>query len=625
MTWLSTKEVATLLNISDRTARTYAKSRYKYREVRGRGKGGIQIEVALESLPQPVQDKYNGIQEEKPNSYIYLTAKQRENVDYKFNIITKYKEFKETCPEANKLEMFLSRYNEEHPQKPITRRMLLHWQKKFDREGINGLVDKRGQHNKDTSSVPDEVWETFKALYLRDSKPTKEQCYQMVVEQYKDKDIKIPHISSFTRRLEKLGEDALILGREGKKAYADKVLPTALVNHEINHSNFMWIADHHIFDVMVEDEKGKIFRPWLSAWIDDGSRLITGYVINKISPNSDIVLASFADACKKCGIPEWVKLDNGKDYKVYDMFNTDFALSIVNQMGIKVTNALPYNAKAKPIERLFKTLEETYCKMLNSYVGNSPTSRPEKMKKTNKKLSGELMQYKEFTEFVDNMIKVYNNTPHSGNGLNGKPPIERYRENFKKPLRAVKNEDVLNMFLIRTTRALKVGKNGINIRGKYYEADDLVKYFGKKVYARYHSDNINYVYVYSEADEYICVAKCKELVDIGADYKVSVEDIRKQKQQEKAVKEFTKKQMAIGVSALSIEDFVKRKSEKAEEFDIDDVSQVIPIAAQQYKHSKKIKEDIEKMESGDNKTQDNKRTAKDIDKALFELIRQAGG
>lgn len=629
MTWLKVKEAAELLGMTERGIRKAATqlNKYEYRHVEGKGRGGIQIEIALGSLPQEAQDTYNGKEREAQNSiYMSLTAEQRKKVDFKLNIVLRYKEFRRTYPKADKMTEFLKQYNEQN-NSTLTKRQVNHWEHKYDCEGVSGLVDRRGGYNKGSSNIPDEVWKTFLALYLKDSKPTKEQCYRMIVDYFPT--LEIPHISAFTRKLEGLGKDALILGREGLKAYNDNVLPTMQVDYEKIYSNMQWVADHHIFDVLVVDEKGHVFRPWLSGWFDRRSRFIVGYVVNKVSPNSDIVLDSFAKACHKCGIPDETLLDNGKDYKVYDLFNNDFTLSVTNQMGIKVTNAIPFNAKAKPIERLFGTLEGTYCKLLPSYIGNDPKKRPEKMKKVNEKLKEIAMSYSEFIEFVDNMIKTYNNTPHSGNGMNNRTPIEVYKNSFVKPLRMVKTEDVLNMFLMRTTKALKVGKNGIRIPeiGERYEDIKLFEYFGKNVFARYNSDDLKQVYVFTEQDEFICIAECKKFVDLGADAEVTKQTIRELNRRKKEIREFTKSQMGIGVKEPIIEDYVKSKASKAEEFNADEQKQIIPIQIQKHKHLKEIEE--ERQRKGlDKKPEDTKeanRSQRDIDKALAQLFAKAGG
>ncbi|MER8207569.1 hypothetical protein, partial [Acinetobacter baumannii] len=78
---------------------------------------------------------------------------------------------------------------------------------------------------------------------------------------------------------------------------------------------------------------------------------------------------------------------------------------------INVSCALPYNAKAKPIERLFGTLEKRFCKHLPQYLSNDPKTRPEKMRNRNAQLVQDSMPWDEFKVFVANMVMTYNTTP----------------------------------------------------------------------------------------------------------------------------------------------------------------------------------------------------------------------
>ena len=80
MTWLKIKDVAILMGMTERGVRKSATqlNKYEYRHVEGIGRGGVQIEIALESLPQEVQDKYNNIQREHThNDMMQFTGKQR--------------------------------------------------------------------------------------------------------------------------------------------------------------------------------------------------------------------------------------------------------------------------------------------------------------------------------------------------------------------------------------------------------------------------------------------------------------------------------------------------------------------------------------------------------------------
>lgn len=238
------------------------------------------------------------------------------------------------------------------------------------------------------------------------------------------------------------------------------------------------------------------------------------------------------------------------------------------------------------------------------------------------------MPYKDFIAFVDNMVKTYNNTPHSAKDMHGKSPIEVYKNSFVKPLRMVKTDAILNLFLMRTTKALKVGKNGIRIPeiGERYEDIKLFEYFGKNVFARYNSDDLKRVYVFTEQDEFICIAECKKYVDLGADVEVTKQTIRELNKRKKEVREFTKSQMGIGVKAPSIEDYVRKAADGTEDFNAEEQKQIIPFEIQKHKHLKEIEDERQKKgisaEEKESKTLEAKE--RDIDKALANLFQRAG-
>ena len=556
MVWIPANQAAELLCVTYYAIHKAAQqSKYQYRYVSGVGRGGRQLEVLLESLPQSAQDKYHGIEQEKQKSkYMSLTAQQRKTVDFKRIRVQEYKDFKEVYPGADKMCAFLERYNTEHSDNPLTRRQLNHWETKFDRDGINGLIDQRGRPNKNQSSVPDEAWKVFFKLWAKESKPSAQLCYEMTVEYFPD--LELPSISSFMRKLSKVDKPTKTRYRDGKKAYQDKYDPYIPTDYSAMHSNQQWVADHHIFDVSVEDEHGDIFRPWLSGWVDRKSRFIVGFAVNKASPNADIVLDSFGRAVKQCGIPEGVLLDNGKDFKAFDIFNQDYPLSLCNEMGIKVRNAIPRNAKAKPIERNFRTLEG-YCKQLDSYIGGKPGDRPEKMNTTNAKLHGKVMKYKDFCEFVPNMISAYNN--HSHSSLDGKTPKQVYEESFTIPMRVVANDAVLAMFLMRTSKPITVGRNGIRVPalGYTYEDNQLFPYQGRKVFARYNINDVRKIYVFDEADMFICMATSMALS--VHDSPVTAETIRENARKKKARNKYIRDQLS-DVSVPTVQEHTAKKA-----------------------------------------------------------------
>ena len=65
MTLITTKTAANLLNVSVRAVELRVKRGvYKYEYIEGPGRGGRQLRIALESLPQAAQDRYRGIEKE---------------------------------------------------------------------------------------------------------------------------------------------------------------------------------------------------------------------------------------------------------------------------------------------------------------------------------------------------------------------------------------------------------------------------------------------------------------------------------------------------------------------------------------------------------------------------------
>lgn len=91
LTWLKVKEVAKILNLTDSAIKRLSKNKYEYRHVEGIGRGGVRIEIALESLPQEAQDKYNNIQREHThNDMMQFTGKQREEANFKALIVENY-------------------------------------------------------------------------------------------------------------------------------------------------------------------------------------------------------------------------------------------------------------------------------------------------------------------------------------------------------------------------------------------------------------------------------------------------------------------------------------------------------------------------------------------------------
>ena len=150
LTWLKVKEVAKILNLTDSAIKkAIKKNKYEYRHVEGIGRGGVRIEIALESLPQEAQDKYNNVQKEQAhNDMMQFTGKQREEANFKALIVENYQKSQRSPDD------YIKDFNERNPDSMITKSQLFRWQRKYKNGDIAVLVDMRGGHKLTTALPP---------------------------------------------------------------------------------------------------------------------------------------------------------------------------------------------------------------------------------------------------------------------------------------------------------------------------------------------------------------------------------------------------------------------------------------------------------------------------------------
>lgn len=90
MTWLTVKEAAQALCVTERAVQiAVQQNRFEYRYVEGVGRGGKQLRIALESLPDDAQALYRGEQAPEPD-ILQFTGKQREGADFRALVVTEY-------------------------------------------------------------------------------------------------------------------------------------------------------------------------------------------------------------------------------------------------------------------------------------------------------------------------------------------------------------------------------------------------------------------------------------------------------------------------------------------------------------------------------------------------------
>lgn len=530
MIWLSTKEAAELLGYEQSTIRKKAKnSEYIHRYIpSATGQGGKKLEILLESLPEQAQKAYhnkNGECQTVFNTDYTSTNKQKEKGTLRRLAVSEWGKFKtrkkkEGMKKTTEItNLFVENWNKEHDDLHISSKLLYEWKKRLKKGDT--LIDKRGGYNRGQSTIPEYYKNMFDSIYLQQTKPSIESCFKEVKLESSLKGDYIPGIKAFRNHVRNMNKAMVIRAREGKKAFDDKCMPYIERDYSLISPNDWWVSNHHLWDIFVRIPNGKggwkLGRPWGSYWMDMRTRKIMSSIIRIESPNSDVVLCSFGLGVEHFGIPKGVRLDNGKDYKARDMFypegkyicSEDDQKKIYNSLAanlqIAVTYAIPYNAKAKPIERVFNTFEEQLGKKYPSYAGSNAKKRPEDLKDLN------IMDVITLEEFIEQhnryVYEIYNETGHSGDSMYGKSPNQVYSEIPFTIRRASK--EVLYFSLMRVKGIRKVQRNGITFKGVHFRSDSCIDYIDQEVIAKYDPTKPEILYIFDMNENFLFTATKK--------------------------------------------------------------------------------------------------------------------
>lgn len=497
MTWLKVKEVAELLGVTDSAIKkAVKKNKYEYRHVDGIGQGGKQLEIALESLPQEAQNKYNKVQEEVVYKEVtQFTGKQREEANFKALIVEQYKR-SQLSPDD-----FVKDFNERNPDSVITKSQLFRWQRKYKSGDVADLIDMRGGHNRGQITIPPDAWEYFYALYMTLQKRSVQRCWELTRLEYPN----IPTVSTFERNLTTIPKLVMIYYREGEKAFNDALVSMERSREDIA-SNDIWFSDHHLVDVAVINNRGKVFRPWLTVFFDARASKVISFIVRDKSADATVIKQCLRLGMEKYGVPKELYFDNGKDYREKS-FNADFPISLVKQLGINMIYATPYHGQAKTVERFFGTMEDRFCKLLPTYLGKDAKQRPENMRVTFDKLKDKALTMEQFIKALENYFVEYNNTPSGGIDMNGKCPEQVYCENLHT-VTEVKDKSILRI-LCGTFDERIVQKNGVQYQGRFYYHTELLAHQGEKVVINADPYNMDELNIFDTDMRAICKAPAK--------------------------------------------------------------------------------------------------------------------
>lgn len=413
-------------------------------------------------------------------------------------------------------------------------RSLSRWLTRYRDQGLVGLLDTRGGAAFISQMISPEAFETFKSMYLTQQQLTIKTCWQNIcfINTDQGKGWAIPSYQTLVRHATShIPFPASVLYRQGRAAYDAKCAPFIEWDPDSVQPGQIWIGDHHQFNCFVR-HRGKWIRPWITGWEDMRSRLITGHHITA-SPNQTTILIAMRRGIDKLGPPDSVKIDNGKDYDS-EMFtgttkqrrrvlkagyiDEQAVIGLYAMMDIGISFSIPYHPQSKAIEPWFDRMDVQFVKTIETYTGKGTDSKPDDLaaKLNDPKVIARAYTLDTFAEAVGDYISIYNQSPHTGKGMNGRSPVEVMAT---RQSRRVISDATLDLLMRVWSGDLKIGKNGVRFKGMHYGqyAPELLIRQGQSVRLAYDPDDLRRVFVYDAAThKLIAIAEQNQLIAYGA-------------------------------------------------------------------------------------------------------------
>lgn len=326
--------------------------------------------------------------------------------------------------------------------------------------------------------------------------------------------------------------------REGNKALHDKVLPYITRDISKLEVGDVIVGDGHKLAFFVKHPyTGNPVRPTLVAYQDWKSGGFVGFEI-MLEGNTQCIASALRNSIINLGkIPKFVYQDNGKAFKSKYFIENGIS-GLFTNLGIQPIYAKPYNAKAKPIERLFIELQDSFEVMLPSYTGTSIVKKPAQLKR-NEKLHKSIFKFNVPTiEQVTQVLEIWMQKYHYEQSC---PHVED--KTIGEVLASGKGEgvniDTLND-LMMAREVKNIYRNGILfLKNNYY--DEALFGYKKKVIIKYSLFDLSSIKVYKLNGEFICTAKRVESVHPLANYLGEAKDIEDLKQKTKLKKQLEKR------------------------------------------------------------------------------------
>ena len=491
-------------------------------------KYGKQLRESMQLLPEKAESKppakRKKQREQKPlEAY---SAQERDKIALWCQIIKDWMDTRASYGKRSEADpLFVAKCKLEHPELEISLDILYRKYAACKQNDYDGILGIRGGWNKGKSRIPPEIWNVYLYYWLDDNQPTASQSYLNTLEWCRDFKPElldsIPSERAFRYRANRDVEDYVkCMAREGQKACHDRYAPYIVRWYDGLNANDCWIADNHTIDVQSVTDQDKQHRLYLTGFLDAKSGVLVGYNITD-TPSSQSTILALRNGIRKHGIPKVIYVDNGREFLTRDVGGLGHRTRknslaefqpppIFARLGIEMRNAIVRNARAKPIERTFRTLKEQFSRVFSGFNGGSVAERKESLKTVIK--NGLLPRDYVLRESLEAWIDgIFNCEEYGGSEskYKGMSRIEVWNQSIAEVGMRTATDADLNLMLARSTQMQKIKRNGVRIKlhGEdlwYMDPTETFKMIGQSVYVRYDPADLRYVRLYDEQDRCIC-------------------------------------------------------------------------------------------------------------------------
>ena len=549
--------------------------------------------IPLSALPAAAQQRY--YTEHLPpapktkavkagRSLEQYSAGEREQIALWTGLLEDWQQYR-AKPGANKAEvdeLFVTKCRLEHPTLHISTDILYRRWKALREGDLDGLVDKRGKARKGRCEVPRPALDMFLAYYLDEAQHPIARCREFVSEWARQQcpdALPLASYDTYRRKALEVPYAVRVLCREGAKAYYDKCSPYIRREYESIQANDWWVGDTHTLDVISRGPDGQLHRLYLSAWLDARSGIFTGWYITD-QPSSQSTLNALRKGIEKYGIPENVYVDNGREFLTYDIGGRGHRAKkkmadgsepfapppVFARLGIKMTNAIVRNARAKLVERRFEDFKNSVSRLFATYTGGNVVEKPDRLKHVLK--TDKVPTDAEVRATVETLIEGYLNCQPYGGSVaedKGKRRIDVHFSHCGK-MRKAAPED-LRLLLMRTSRPVRVGRRGVSVKiggqsVEFYGDEFVAHWQNKQVYVRYDPEHLETARVYDLEDRYITELPQNAL---AAGYFAAQEQIAEMQKAKRKAERYVRdyaKTLALPDDAQTADDLMKAMAER---------------------------------------------------------------